>query len=468
MRVGSLRWLEASASSRWSSIKLNNFWLLVLRCLILILLAVALAQPVWVHQPQAQKGQKAVLVSEELLYTSALEPIEPVIDSLLQHGYTLCTYTSDLKNIAQEKWRQIKNRSTDSTLNITQNHWALLPLLTSKYKNLQDSVWLFTSDQSRYFAGTRPEAIPENIRWIPVATEVTSYWLQTAVHTSPDGLLLVVGQSTREAITYSKHRILITTRSIKLPNGQELQLQRQNDSLQASYSGGISQVQVQQEPLQVAILANEAQQAEVKYLQAAVQAISSYTGFPITLNPDTATADFAFWLRQEELPQSMSQRVRQGLQVWVQQASKPSAQKTSMALSGAEHVQVRQVSLSGSDAGAGLWQTNAGETLLQVQQLGKGKIYTFRSGFSPAWSGLGQSAQLPELLLPILFPKQKTTAKHDVRALDEQQLIPTKRVAVAAAAVPEAQQEPLLKWLILAAALLFIVERWIAGRRSKV
>ena len=46
VKVGSLRWLEASASNRWSSIRLSNFWLLVLRCLILILLAVALAQPV--------------------------------------------------------------------------------------------------------------------------------------------------------------------------------------------------------------------------------------------------------------------------------------------------------------------------------------------------------------------------------------------------------------------------------------
>ncbi|TPE45444.1 BatA domain-containing protein [Pontibacter mangrovi] len=438
VKVGSLRWLEASASSRWSSIKLNNFWLLVLRCLILILLAVALAQPVWEHQAQEQRGAKAIVVGEELLYKSALKLIQPTIDSLLQRGYTLRKYTPGLAQVPQEAWQQISRRTTDSTLRTTQNYWALLPLLAGKYKNPQDSVWLFTSDQARYFAGARPKTIPENIRWIPVATEGTAYWLQAAVHTSPDSLMLILGQSTRQAIIYSKHPIPASAQSIALPHNQRLRLQRHNDSLQASYKGYVSKVSVQAAPLQVSILAEEAQQEQAKHVQAAVQAISRYTGFPIVLSPDTPKTDFLFWLHRQELPPSILQRVRQGLQVWVPQGAIPS----------------------------GLNASTSTVPEVQAQQVGKGNIYTLRDSVSLAW--MKERGRLPELLLPLLLPQPKVAAAYDVRALDEQQLMPEKQSAVVAAAVPQARQEPLLRWLVLAAAILFLIERFIAGRRSNV
>ncbi|WP_460880184.1 hypothetical protein [Pontibacter rugosus] len=55
-----------------------------------------------------------------------------------------------------------------------------------------------------------------------------------------------------------------------------------------------------------------------------------------------------------------------------------------------------------------------------------------------------------------------------MRALDEQQLMPTATATVMQAAAPEAQRAPLLKWVVLAAFMLFLMERFIAGRRSKV
>lgn len=464
MKVGSLRWLEASASSRWSSIKLSNFWLLVLRCVILILLAVALAQPVWEHRAPKQQGAKAIVVGEELLYTSALASIKPTIDSLLQRGYTLHAYTPQLEQVTQEVWQQISTRTQDSVVTSKYNYWSLLPLLTSKYKNPQDSVLLFTSDQQQYFAGTRPETILQHIRWIPVATDKSITWLQAAIQTSPDSLLLLLGHSSREGTSYSKYKAAVSAQSINLSGNQ--QLQRQQDSLQATFSGHSSKVRVHTEPLQVAILSDEAQQAEVRYLRAAIQAISSYTGLPIQVKADTAQADWVFWLRNEPLPQSIHQQVRQGLQVWVQQGQKPESIKTSFTGAGGASIKMHQLNQQPPQQQNQAWTASNGEPILYAEAIGLGKVYTFRSGFSPAWSELGQSAQLPELLLPLLLPQPQAT--YDYRALDEQQLLPQAYMKAAPASTAKTAQTPLLKWFVLAAFALFLIERIIASRRSNL
>ncbi|GAB3202955.1 hypothetical protein GCM10027293_30890 [Pontibacter aydingkolensis] len=461
-----MRWLEASASNRWSSIKLNNFWLLVLRCLILILLAAALAQPVLEHQAQKPKGSKAIVVGEELLYTSALKPIKPTIDSLLQLGYTLHAYTPDLEQIPQEQWQQINNRTQDSLVSIKYNYWSLLPALAAKYKLSHDSVLLFTSDQQQYFAGTRPETMPQHIQWIPVATDKSINWLQAAIQTTSDSLLLIVGQSSREGTTYSKYKTAASAQTINLAGNQQLQLQRQQDTLMATISDNSSKVKVQTEPLRVAIFYDEAQQAEVPYLRAALQAISSYTGLPIQVKADTAQADWVFWLRNEQLPQSINQQVKQGLQVWVQQSQNTQSIKTSLTGAGGTAIKVHQLSQPQSLEQNQVWTAANGETLLYSKALGKGNIYTFRSGFSPAWSDLGQSAHLPELLLPLLLPQPQAT--YDYRAIDEHQLLPVNQVKAKQARTDKTAQTPLLRWFVLAAFVLFLIERMIANRRSKV
>lgn len=468
--MGSLRWLKASASNRWSSIKLNNVGLLLLRCLILLLLAVALAQPVLVRPPQAPENRKAVYVGQELLYSSAArQQLQSSIDSLLQRGYRLHTYTPDFTAISQEQWQQLSSTAADSSIQNSANYWALLPALAKRHPQLQDSVWIFTSDQQRYFSGTRPDGIPENIRWIPVASEATATWLQAAVQTSPDSLLLFIGNGTREGITYSRQHVPAVAQSIT-ENNQQLQLQRQADTLQAILPDkSFSRVQVQTEPMQIAILSDEAQQPEVHYLQAALSAISSYTGLPIriTTEKDT-TADWVFWLQDEEVPTQLQQQVtEQGLKLWVQSAAEPRTIRASLTTTG-EVVAVHQLSsTTANNTQQTIWTTNNGEALLTVQQSGRGYIYHFRTGFSPDWSGLGQSTQLPELLLPLLFPQQEA-GRYDVRALDEQQLKPAQKLAVFAPEAPEAQRVSLLPWFVLAAFVLFLIERFIAGRRATI
>lgn len=472
VKVGSLRWLQASASTRWRSIRLHDVGLLLLRCLILILLAVALAQLVWVHRPEKLPGKKAVFVADELLYTSAIQPIKPTIDALLQRGYTLHRYTPAFEEIPPEQWQHISNNLKDTALTSMADYWSLLPALAAKYKLPQDSLWLFTSDQQRFFRGDRPGTISQNIRWIPVALpEAQTRWLQAAIQVSKDSLQLITGHSTRQGITYKRYSVAAAAAGI---NTENLKLQWQGDTLKATFAGNTtSKAKIQTKPLTIAILYGEAQQPEQRYLQAAIHAISQYTGQPINLSASAAarpdsSADWIFWLRPEAVPpQIMAQVKARGLQLWVQPGAKPATVKATFA-SSQTPVAVHRLSAGALSANnVTVWETTTGEPLLSVQPMGRGNIYRFRSGFSPAWSELGQSAQLPELLLPLLLP-QPEASKYDVRALDEQQLKPTVSHTASIAGVLQARRQHLLPWLVTVAALLFLFERTIAGRRSKV
>ncbi|MDO6390851.1 BatA domain-containing protein [Pontibacter sp. BT731] len=479
VKVGSLRWLEPSASKRWSSIRLSDIWLLVLRCLILLLLAVALAKPVWEGAPTTQQARKAIFISPELLHSTALRSIKPIVDALLQRGYTLHRYTPAFEVIPTEDWQVLSNNPTDSIVS-SGNHWGLLPALAQQYEQAQDSVWLFTSDQQRHFQGI-PAPLQENIRWVPVAFESNTHWVQAAYTLSIDSLLLITGQSTREGTKFNAVKVAALAREANI-NGKSVRLAMQRDSLTAQWGNSAPQtVAIQKEPLRIGIAHDKAQQAEVRYLQAAVQAISPYTGVPIethiittTTQPDTA-ATWLFWLNGGEVPGSWLGQVQEkGTKLWVQSASEPVPITAQLAASGIERIRIHQLAATGiANSKAGInpgeastvWLTTAGEPLLVVQPLGLGKIYQFRSGFNPVWSQLGQSAQLPELLLSLLLPQQ-AASNYDARALDETQLKSTVVQPLSKKDKSEKQQYSLIPWLVFLAFLLFLADRLITSKRK--
>lgn len=476
--MGSLRWLEPSASKRWSSIRLSDVWLLVLRCCILIFLAAALAKPVWEEAPNAQQAQKAVFISPELLHSTTLRDIQPTVDALLQRGYTLHRYTPDFEAIPAEEWQTLSSNPTDTVVS-SGNHWGLLPALAQRYDQPQDSVWLFTSDQQRHFQGT-PTLLQENIRWVPMALESNTHWIQAAYTFSPDSLLLITGQSNREGTQFNTARVAAIVREATI-NGNPVKLSLQEDSLTAQWNNSAPQtIAIRKEPLRIGIAHDKTQETEVRYLQAAVQAISRYTGIPIetqvtaAAQPDTS-ANWLFWLSGEEVPVNWLEQVQEkGTKLWLQAASEPEPITAQLATSGIEKIRIHQLAATGiANSKAGItpgeastvWQTTAGEPLLFVQQLGLGKVYHFRSGFGPAWSQLGQSTQLPELLLPLLLPQQ-ADSNYDARALDETQLKSTVVQPLNKADKSEKQQYSLIPWLVLLAFLLFVAERLITSKRK--
>ncbi|CAN5823429.1 hypothetical protein BH24BAC1_BH24BAC1_04270 [soil metagenome] len=431
----------------------------------------ALAGPFRMGPPAAPPEEKVVYLSEELLFSSSLSRIQPTIEALLDRGYRLYRYTPTFAPISREEWQSLSSSPRDSLVD-PGNHWPLFSALAQRYSQPQDSVWLFTSDQQRHFTGARPASRPANIHWIPVALEAPVAWLHSAARVGPDSLLLVLGQSTREATRYTRFRRVIPASSqpVRLDQGQQVQLQEKGDTLWAQLlDHPPNRVRVQNQPLLFSLFADEEQKTELPYLQASIRAITSYTGIPISLHQTTAAPDTAatlfFWLSSEDIPDPLLQQVRQqGKRLWVQQRKGPAAPPVSFALAGTT-IPIYRAHSAPSEPGIVRWKTTAGEPLLTEQHEGLGKVYRFRSGFGSAWSQLGQSPLLPELLLPILLPPS-SAAPYDAMALDEHQLhLPTR--AVSPPERPGAQQHPLAFWFGLAALFLFIAERGLASQRKK-
>ena len=109
-----------------------------------------------------------------------------------------------------------------------------------------------------------------------------------------------------------------------------------------------------------------------------------------------------------------------------------------------------------------------------------GAIYQLHTRLNPAWSELGDDPTLPARLLALLQPAladdlpsagtalDQALATHDQRALDPTQLFsgnaaPTK---TSPPAPPAFRVTDLRPWLVLAAGLLFLLERLLARRRE--
>lgn len=404
------------------------------------------------------------------MHATAISTIKPTVDSLLQRGYRLYQYRPGFTPITQEQWLALSSNPQDSVV-ASSNHWSLLPALAQRYKAPQDSVWLFTSDQHRHFAGPRPASMPENINWLPVRLlESAAIWLQTATSISSDSLQLLLGHSQPDGTRYSRHRIAIpgASQAVALQSGQRVQLMRAGDSLWAKLAERPGRrVPVRTQALQLAVYTDEEQLTEMKYLQAVTRAVSLYTGIPISMRritaPDTV-ADMTFWLSSDAVPEGILQQVReQGKRLWLQSGSPAAAVIPASFRASGTNIKMNRNSLRSSANEVPVWETENGDLLLTEELVGKGSVYRFRGGFGPAWGELGQSPLLPELLLPLLLPAT-SAPDFDRRVLEEQQIRLPKQ-PVTAVAQPAAQQYPLAQWFITAAFVLFLIERLIVTRK---
>ena len=127
-----------------------------------------------------------------------------------------------------------------------------------------------------------------------------------------------------------------------------------------------------------------------------------------------------------------------------------------------------------------LWTDGQGRPVLTRQAQGFGAIYRLHTRLTPTWSELGDDPTLPARLLALLQPAltddlpsaeaalDQALATHDQRALDPTQLFsgnaaPTK---TSPPVLPAFRVTDLRPWLVLAAGLLFLLERLLARRRE--
>ncbi len=504
--VGSLRWLAAGANRRLRHLKPEQLALLLLRTALLAVLAVAVAGPVWRQTRPSSRGQ--VLISPALRGNPAVAVLRPAIDSLRRRGYALRWLAAGFPRVPGGAWRaslagrRAGLRGAGSTAGFD---WARVQQAVGAFPG--QPLFVVTTSSIRNFQGIHAP-LPAAVSWqtLPVATAET--WLQGAA-VRGDSLRLLLGRSTEAQTNFRLVSVarprpgavlrvagLAPLRFETSPEGSQIRLLNTGAGLAIdSVTNPTPPVPVRTRPVRAVIYATAAYAPEARYLRAGLRAAAAGLLAPLELRVATASSalgaapDWLFWLSDAPLPAAGREAARTGAGVW-QEAAGPgiadTAHLATVAPAGAGTAIFRRGAPAGA-AGAGLplWADGQGRPVLARQAAGRGAFYNLHTRLNPAWSELADDPALPARLLALLQPEPTDDiapnepaladagAAHDQRALDPAQLFSNRQHAAhkplpsgnAGISAPSTAAD-LRPWLVLAAGLLFIIERLLAFRRE--
>ncbi|WP_045688873.1 hypothetical protein [Hymenobacter sp. AT01-02] len=334
----------------------------------------------------------------------------------------------------------------------------------------------------RNFRGTRP-ALPANVTWHPVPPSTDSAtWLLAAYQPHPDSIVLVLAHGSETAVRVRPLRLrrpLAETTLPILPAPTQVTYQPKAGQPRIRVTTGSTTyiVPVQATTPRWWVSYDAAHAPDARVLGAALQAAGSVA--PIRprltvstqLPPLTDSLTWLFWLRDAPVPAAWRQRVQQGMRLW-QDAPAPGASvSTTLPFSSIQPPVrlLRHDTLPLHTSAWALWTDAHGSPALSVQAVGRGLLYHLHTRLAPTWSELADSPELPSQLLPlVLAPPATSTNSLDPRQLDPTQLSGNQLTPSSVVAVSSAQSGPVhdsTPLVVLAAGLLFAVERWLATRR---
>lgn len=207
LKVGSIALLAESSKQPARSRRITNWPLFLLRCLLLLLLAFLLANPVWESRKKnLSKGW--VLVPADHL-SIAYQQHGLLIDSLLKTGFELHDLSPTFDNISLEDTASFK-----TTRELTASPWMLLKKLDAGLpKNFR--VYLFADNQLKHYYGERP------------TSQLKLYWNELAVSNSTSNDALPDTSSVRITIYAGKnnadaHYIKAALRAIDQYTGRDI------------------------------------------------------------------------------------------------------------------------------------------------------------------------------------------------------------------------------------------------------
>jgi hypothetical protein len=261
--IGSIRHLRESDSAQFSSIRLNEMLLLLVRCLLLTLITLFLA------------GFKITTVNDENKKWLVVEPgmendasLKPLFDSLHEQQYELRFLTANFPP------------SVNPNTKPPSDYWALVEDLKSK--SIKDII-IITYNYATGFKGKRIPA-SENIHWI-LREPMSQEFLAETVITPNDSVTVRIGSSTSRKTKFETKRI------------------RKSD---LTHLPPLDSNTRKQDFIRVTIFSEAEFEHDRKILTASLRAIQSITPDRIVLSSkgteqfNAETAGWIFWLSKKK------------------------------------------------------------------------------------------------------------------------------------------------------------------------
>jgi hypothetical protein len=452
LRVGSIALLTVSSRQRSNRLRINNWPLFLLRCLLLALLALLLAKPVWNAAQNTSKHPGWILVPGQEL-PAAYAHYKPQIDSLLAAGLELHNLSAGFERIQLQDTILLKDTS-----NIIASHpWPLLKVLDASLPK-GFPLHVFVNDRLSSYQGERP------------ATHLAIQWHS---FTGNDSLTQFPALSYVTAEGKIKNIEWVTS-----PQGNWYS----ENNVSALFTSAPDTAVIR-----VAIYAGQ-HIADAQYIRAAMQAIAQFTDTRIQVSSlasdqvPAAQQHLIFWLDE-----SSTQGLRQAqpdiesyiapkgilfsydtgratpVSSWMQEGA---------AVTAAAGLHKVYQYIPGHGTGTPVWSLADGRPLLTVAEENGKFVYRYKGRFNPAWGDMVWEDGFVKAMLPLVVPALKEDVAMDRRVIDDKQVVPEK---TALSEVSRKKSEGFIKhdvtalsnWLWIVIFIVFVSERLLVYRQQQ-
>jgi hypothetical protein len=418
IKIGSIALLGESSRASSKSFKLNDWLLLVLRCLLLVLLAFILAQP-YLKKIISGNNKAGWILVEKAIFPQVFKAHSKTIDSLIKKGYEIHDFNVGFAQLTVK----------DTTANKTKANTLSYTSLLSESNHLIPAgatVYLFANHRLNRFGNELP-TVNYKLNWILLTqTDTLSSWIAGYAGKKYEA------KSNPSSTTY-----------------QAL------NSVDAA-------------PINIAI--HEASGiTDGKYLIAALKAIGSFTNRKIIINPPVEKVDIGFWLSDDAVAANFKSSIVPNGALFQYEKGKLIAEPSFINIDG-RHVKLSK-RITAINPAKKIWTDGFGNAILAKENGNNLNIFHFYSRFNPQWNELVWDGLFVKALMPIIIrDKNSTDFGFEDNPADQRSLAAQQKEVVeinkteAFTKTTQNESPGIIFWI--AALLIFITERILSFRKK--
>ncbi|MEO5909735.1 MAG: BatA domain-containing protein [Pelobium sp.] len=461
LKIGSIAFLGESSSQSSKSLKIKDWFLLLLRCLIVMIIAFLIAGP-YIQKKLIRNGQAGWILVEPQNLNSVYQQHKKSIDSLLKNGFELHQLAlefpllklSDTSNLADNKRKKLPLSSLIKQLN------NQLPpnFKTIVYGDLKQSS----------FIGALP-AISLDLEFHQLNNKdsvlqkaISAYWSVN------DSLKVLVMNSSSDATNYQLENFT--------PKNSHLEMKTEDGESFVKTKTQNDWIKVNNKPLEVAIYSDY--RTDANYLNAALRAIRSFTKRKINIktvansSSISSNEDWVFWLSEKSIPLHLTKKSS----IFLYQKGKMQPMQTSLILGTAFKPKLYQRVKSDSIDLEKIWTDGFGNSILGFEQKNEVNIYHFYSRLDPQWSDFVWSESFAKALMPILFAKPNHLKEFgfypdnedERRIASSENLLKVNKKGSSGKIKKQATiQQSIADWFWFIGLVLFLIERLVTYKQQK-
>lgn len=445
LKIGSVFLLGKPTNQRSRSFKVQDWPLLLIRCLLILLIGLLLASPVF-YKKQSTTAQPAWILLEKEHFSQMWSLQHDRLDSLVKAGYEIHDLAPNFSKIDLKDTLTTFSKPPASKL----PYYSLIRGLDSQLP-AGASVYIFADKQQLNFEGEQP-ATRLNLHWdyLPVDT-AKMHWTAAAYQ-------LQNGRSRKLEAQWSEKGIYYKAANVPVDNNE---LPVDTATIRIQISSGKNKI-------------------DVAYVNAALQAITKFTERKITIESVgnisgvKQNTDLLFWLSDKPLGTSEIRKLPEGIRLFSyagNKAEKFRSQIVDLQGTAMQNVTLYQKATSADADGKPIWQDGAGALVLSLRDISGLQHYKFYSRFNPEWTDMVWSDQMVFFLMSLVLPE--STAAEGFRDASKlpvaaEELKGDEPISTNAKAELKVVEEDLNPYVWACLLVVFFIERWITYTKRKV